>query len=108
MEHRRTAVVKLDVTDEDDTLLYRTGQQFKRPAQVAVEEGWNDDGRLVTSKTERHHHSYDTARAATDELNADLVQAARNRAADAVQTCATNREQGNNSSKPLFTSEFVA
>lgn len=108
MEHRRTAVVKLDVSDEDDTLLHRTVQQFKRAAQVAVEEGWDDGGRLVTSKTELHHRSYDQARAATDELNADLVQAARNRAADALQTCAAKREQGNNPSEPVFTSDFVA
>jgi predicted transposase len=107
VEHRRTAVVKLDVSDDDDTLLHRTVQQFKRAAQVAVEEGWDDD-RLVTSKTELHHRSYEKARNATNELNADLVQAARNRAADALQVCATKREQGETPSKPLFKSDFVA
>ena len=107
MEHRRTAVVKVDVDDHDDTLLHRTVQRFKQAAQVAVDEGWNDDGRLVTSKTELHHRSYEKARAATDGLNADLVQAARNRAADALNTCAAKREKREDPSKPLFTSDFV-
>ena len=107
MEHRRTAIVKLDVDDHDDALLHRTVQQFKLAAQVAVDEGWNDDGYLITSKTELHHCSYEKAREATDYLNADLVQAARNRAADALDTCATQRGKDKNPSKPLFTSDFV-
>jgi len=105
--HRRTAVVKLDVSDADGTLLHRTVQRFKQAAQIAVEEGWTDDGRLVTSKTELHHRSYEQAREATDNLNADLVQAARNRAADALDTCDTKRDKGETPSKPLFTSDFV-
>jgi len=107
MEHRRTAVVKLDVGDHGDSLLHRTVQRFKQAAQVAVDVGWNDDGRIVTSKTELHHRSYEKAREATNELNADLVQAARNRAADALNTCAAKRKTGENPSKPLFASDFV-
>jgi IS605 OrfB family transposase len=107
VEHRRTAVVKLDVDDHDDTLLHRTVQQFKLAAQVAVEEGWDDDGPLVTSKTELHHCSYEKAREATDCLQGSLVQAARNRAADVLGTCSRKRGKGENPSRPLFTSDFV-
>jgi IS605 OrfB family transposase len=108
VEHRRTAVVKLDVTDEGDSLLYRTVQRYKQAANIAVDAGWNVDGRLVTSKNELHHRSYERAREATDGLNADLVQTARTRAADALNGCVIKREKGENPSKPRFTSDTVA
>ena len=44
----------------------------------------------------------------TDSLNADSMQAARNRTAEALQSAADKREQGENPSKPLFRAEYVA
>jgi len=57
---------------------------------MVADDGWNgpEDGYIVTSKTELHDRTYHAVREATNELNADLVCAARNRAADALDSCA--------------------
>ena len=62
---------------------------------------------ILIQRTELHDRTYDEVRKATDELNADLVCAARNRAADAVDSCAEKRKEGENPSKPRFTSDSV-
>jgi len=109
VELRRTAVVKLDVGDDAHRLLQETIERFKQAAQMAADDGWNgtEDGYIVTSKTELHDRTYDAVREATDELNADLVCAARNRAADALDSCVEKRKDGENPSKPQFTSDSV-
>lgn len=109
MELRRTAVVKLEVDDDAYQLLHQTIDRFKRAAQMVADDGWNgtEDGHIVTSKTELHDRTYSTVREATDGLNADLVCAARNRATDALQSCAAERNDGENPSKPQFTSDSV-
>lgn len=109
VELRRTAVVKLDVDDAAHRLLQETMEQFKLAAQMVADNGWNGtaDRHIVTSKTELHDRTYDGVREATGKLNADLVCAARNRAADALQSCAEKRRVGENPSKPQFTSNSV-
>ena len=109
VELRRTAVVKLDVDDDAHQLLQETIDRFKQAAQMVVNDGWNgtEDGYIVTSKTELHDRTYDTVREATNELNADLVCVARNRAADALDSCAEKRKDGKNPSKPQFTSDSI-
>jgi putative transposase len=109
VELRRTAVVKLDVDDDAHHLLQETIDRFKQAAQMVADEGWNgtDEGHIVTSKTELHDRTYDAVREATDELNADLVCAARNRAADALDSCAEKRKDGENPSNPRFTADSV-
>jgi putative transposase len=109
VELRRTAVVKLDVDDDAHQLLQQTIDRFKQAAQMVADDGWNgtEDGYIVTSKTELHDRTYDDVREATDELNADLVCAARNRAADALDSCVEKRKDENNPSKPQFTSDSV-
>ena len=93
VELRRTAVVKLDVDDDAHQLLQQTIDRFKQASQMVADDGWNgtEDGHIITSKTELHDRTYNTVREATDELNADLVCAARNRAADALDSCAEKR-----------------
>jgi IS605 OrfB family transposase len=109
VELRRTAVVKLDVTDDAHHLLHETVDRFKQAAQMVADDGWNgtEDGYIVTSKPELHTRTYDEVREATNELNADLVCAARNRAADALDSCAEKRKEGENLSKPQFTADSV-
>jgi putative transposase len=109
VELRRTAVVKLDVDDDAHHLLQETIDRFKQAAQMVADDGWNgtDEGHIVTSKTELHDRTYGAVREATDELNADLVCAARNRAADALDSCVEKRNDGENPSKPQFTSDSV-
>jgi len=109
VELRRTAVVKLIVDDDAHRLLQETIDRFKQAAQMVADNGWNgtEDGYIVTSKTELHKRTYDEVREATNELNADLVCAARNRAADALDSCAEQRKGGENPSKPQFTSDSV-
>ncbi|GAB3680598.1 hypothetical protein GCM10028857_03540 [Salinarchaeum chitinilyticum] len=109
MELRRTAVVKLAVDDDAHHLLQETIKQFKQSAQMVADEGWNgmDEGYIVTSKTELHDRTCDDVREATNELNADLVCAARNRAADALDSCAEKRKDDENPSNPQFTSDSV-
>jgi putative transposase len=103
---RRTAVVKLAVDDETADRLHRTIERFKQATQIAADAGWDaDDGELVTSSTELHHRTYDEVRERTGKLNADLVCAARNRAVDALWSCAAKRERGESPSKPKFTSD---
>ena len=109
VELRRTAVVKLDVDADAHQLLQQTIDRFTQAAQMVADDGWNgtEDGYIVTSKTELHDRTYNDVREATDELNADLVCAARNRAADALASCAEKRKDGDNPSKPHFTSGSV-
>jgi IS605 OrfB family transposase len=109
VELRRTAVVKLDVDDDAHCLLQETIDRFKQAAQMVVDDGWNgtEDGYIITSKTELHDRTYDVVREATNELNSDLVCAARNRAADALDSCAKKRKDGEHPSKPAFTSDSV-
>ena len=109
MELRRTAIVKLDVDDDAHYLLQQTIDRFKQATQMVADDGWNgtEDGYIVTSKTELHERTYDEVREATNELNADLVCAARNRAADALDSCAEKRKEGEHPSKPQFTSDSV-
>ena len=109
VELRRTAVVKLNVNDEAHQLLEETVARFKQAAQMVADDGWNgaENGNIITSKTPLHERTYEHVREATDELNADLVCAARNRAADALDSCVEKRKDGENPSKPQFTAESV-
>jgi putative transposase len=104
---RRTAVVKLAVDDETEVCLRQTIERFKEATQIVADSGWaaGDDEGIVTSSTELHHRTYDEVRERTGQLNADLVCAARNRAAAALRSCAAKREQGKSPSKPTFTSD---
>lgn len=109
VELRRTAIVKLGVDEHAHQLLQKTIDRFKQATQMVADAGWNEmgDGDIVTSKTKLHDRTYKQVREATDELNADLVCAARNRAADALQSCAAKRRDGENPSKPQFTSDSI-
>jgi IS605 OrfB family transposase len=108
-EIRRTAVVKIDVDAKADSLLQETIRRFKQATQMVADYGWNaaEKGYIVTSRTELHDRTYQQVREATDGLHSDLVCAARNRAANALESCAEKRTNGENPSKPHFTSDSI-
>src|SRR5699024_6796605 len=89
--------------------LHETTDRFRQAAQIAVDRAFerNDDGDVITHKTKLHHLTYEQAREATDGLNANLVQAARNLAADAAKGVVSRWENGKRASKPEFTSPTV-
>lgn len=106
---RRTVIVKLAIPHDRRDDLRDTAQRFKEAAQMvadcAFEQGPEDS--VITSKTKLHHLTYNRVRDATDELNADLVCAARNQAANAVKGVVSARQKGKYASPPTFTSNTV-
>lgn len=106
---RRTVVVKLAVPDDRRDDLKRTTERFRQAAQLVVDRAFerDDDGNVITTKQRLHELTYQQVREATDGLNADLVCAARNHAADAVQGVVTAWSDGRKASKPTFTAPTV-
>ncbi len=103
MEVRRTVRVKLDVTDSDAALLHDTIDQFRDAANYVVRHACDDDGYMITSKRRLHDRTYEDVRDVTD-LHANLVQAARSRAAEALQSVVAKWKRGKKASLPRFTS----
>ncbi len=101
MEVRRTVPVKLDVADSDADLLHETISEFLWAANYVVDHAWQGEYK-TTSKAELQRETYDHVRAET-RLQANLVQNARNKAADAVQSVVTRWKQGGDAGKPNFT-----
>ena len=106
---RRTVVVKLAVPDERRDNLRETTERFRQAAQLVADRAFerNDDGYVITSKTKLHHLTYQQVRQATDGLNADLVCAARNYAADSVKGVISAWQNGKYATQPTFTANTV-
>ena len=106
---RRTVCLKLDVPDDRRDDLHETTDRFRQAAQIAVDRAFerNDDGYVITHKTKLHHLTYEQVREATDGLNTNLVQAARNLAGDAAKGVVSRWENGKRASKPEFTAPTV-
>ena len=100
MEVRRTVPVKLDVADSDADLLHQTISEFLWAANYVVDHAWQGEYK-TTSKAELQRETYDDVRAET-RLQANLVQNARNKAADAVQSVVARWKQGDYAGKPHF------
>jgi len=81
----RTVPIKLDVDESAANLLHQTTDHFLDAANYVVDVAWKPDWK-ITSKQKLHDQTYYDVR---DEspLPANLVQAARNRAAEAVKGC---------------------
>ena len=92
MEVRRTVPVKLDVDSDDAALLHETVDEFLWAANHVVNHAWQGEYK-TTSKAQLQEVTYDQVRDQT-ELHANLVQNARNKAADAVQSVVTRWKQG--------------
>lgn len=102
---RRTVIVKLAVPARRCDDLRKTTERFRQAAQMVADRAFerNDDGYVITSKTKLHHLTYHEVRDATDGLNADLVCAPRNYAADAVNGVTSAWQKGKAASHPTFT-----
>jgi putative transposase len=106
MEVRRTVPVKLDVDSEDAALLEDTVDTFLWCAQYVTDHAFEGEY-VTTSKTTLDDETYDDVREATDGFNGGLVQAARNKAAEACKSVVAKWKQGKKASKPTFTSPHV-
>nr|WP_227379496.1 transposase [Haladaptatus halobius] len=106
---RRTVVVKLAVPNERRDDLCETTAQFQQAAQMVADRAFerDDDGYVITSKTKLHKLTYEQVREATNELNADLVCAARNYAADSVKGVTSAWQNGKYATHPRFTANTV-
>lgn len=91
MEVRRTAPVKLAVTNEQRDALHATAEQFLYCANQASEFCWsnNDYNECVTNKRIARDALYKDLCEETDNLQANLVQAAITRAVEVARTCAS-------------------
>jgi IS605 OrfB family transposase len=106
MEVRRTVPVKLDVDSDDAALLEDTVDTFLWAAQYVVDHAFGGEY-VTTSKTTLDDETYDEVREVTDGFNGGLVQAARNKAAEACKSVVAKWKQGKKASKPSFTSPHV-
>ena len=96
MEVRRTVPVKLDVDSDDTALLEDTVDTFLWCAQYVTDHAFQ--GKYVTtSKTTLDDETYDDVREKTDGFNGGLVQAARNKAAEACKSVVAKWKQGQES-----------
>ncbi len=102
----RTVPVKLDVDESAADLLHQTTDHFLAAANYVVDVAWKPDWK-ITSKQKLHDLTYYDVRD-DSPLPANLVQAARNHAAEAVKGCVERWKQGKKASKPHFTSRFAS
>jgi predicted transposase len=105
MEVRRTVSVKLDVDSDDAAVLRKTVAEFFWAANYVVDHAWQGEYK-TTSKARLQQETYDEVREQT-RLHANLVQNARNKAADAVQGVVARWKQGEHACKPQFSQPTV-
>ena len=105
---RRTAVVKLTVSDEQRDALHRTAEQYLYCADRTADYCWSDTSytECKTNKREVRDALYSKLREETD-LQAQLVQAAIKRAVEAVKACVERWKNGQRVSQPTFTAETM-
>ena len=108
MEVRRTAVVKLCVSDEHRDALHRTAEQYLHCANQTAAFCWSDDSytECKTHKRNVRDALYQDLRDETD-LPAQLVQAAIKRGVEAVKGVVERWKKGQRVSRPTFTSETM-
>ncbi|QLG47831.1 RNA-guided endonuclease InsQ/TnpB family protein [Natrinema halophilum] len=106
MDVRRTVPVALDVDSDDAVLLEDTVNTFLWSAQYVVDHAFKGEY-VTTSKTTLDDETYDEVREKTDGFNGGLVQAARNKAAEACKSVVARWKNGKKASKPTFTSPHV-
>ena len=108
MDVRRTAVVKLDVSDEQRDALHRTAEQYLYCANRTADYCWSD---VSFSECKTNQHAvrdalYSGLREET-ELQAQLVQAAIRRGVEAVKGVVERWKKGQRVSRPTFTAETI-
>ena len=103
---RCTIPVKLDVDGDDAALLEDTVDTFLWCTQCVTDHAFKGEY-VTTSKTTLDDETYDKVREATDGFNGGIVQAARNKAAEACKSVVAKWKQGKKASKPTFTSLHI-
>ncbi|WP_137289617.1 RNA-guided endonuclease InsQ/TnpB family protein [Natronorubrum halophilum] len=105
---RRTAVVKLAVSDEQRDALHRTAEQYLYCANRTADYCWSEASytECKTNKRQVRDALYSDFREET-ELQAQLVQAAIRRAVEAVKGVVERWEKGQRVSCPTFTAETM-
>ncbi len=93
MDVRRTAVVKLNLFDEQRDVLHRTAEQYLYCANRTADYCWSDTSytECKTNKRQVRDALYSELRGETD-LQAQLVQAAIKRAVEVVRQSLTARQ----------------
>jgi putative transposase len=108
MDVRRTAVVKLAVSDEQRDALHRTAAQYLYCANRTGEYCWSDTSftECKTNKRQVRDALYAGLREETD-LQAQLVQAAIRHAVEAIKGVVERWKKGQRVSRPTFTAETM-
>ncbi|WP_121820709.1 RNA-guided endonuclease InsQ/TnpB family protein [Halostella salina] len=99
---RRTAITRLEVTDEQRDLLEETITEWKRGCQIATDMAWGE----CNAKSDVQPLAYDTVREHTD-LGSQHAILATHQAAQAITGCLKRRSKGKKVSKPTFTAPTV-
>jgi len=108
MDVRRTAVVKLAVSDEQRDALHRTAEQYLYCANRTADYCWSDTSftECKTNKRQVRDALYSELREETG-LQAQLVQAAIRRGVEAVKGVIERWKKGQRVSCPTFTAETM-
>ncbi|QAU12183.1 transposase [Halorubrum sp. BOL3-1] len=99
---RRTAITRLEVTDEQRDLLEETISEWKRGCQLATDMAWDK----CNAKSDVQPLAYDDVREHTD-LGSQHAILATHQAAQAITGCIERRSNGKRVSKPTFTAPTV-
>ncbi|CCQ34261.1 transposase (IS891/IS1136/IS1341/IS605) [Halorhabdus tiamatea SARL4B] len=99
---RRTAITRLEVTDEQRDLLEETISEWKRGCQIATDMAWGK----CNTKSDVQPLAYDDVREHTD-LGSQHAILATHQAAQAITGCIERRLNGKKVSKPSFTAPTV-
>ncbi|WP_436346550.1 RNA-guided endonuclease InsQ/TnpB family protein [Natronorubrum sp. FCH18a] len=99
---RRTAITRLEVTDEQRDLLESTISEWKRGCQIATDMAWEK----CNAKSDVQPLTYDDVREHTD-LGSQHAILATHQAAQAITGCIERRSKGKKVSKPTFASPTV-
>ena len=107
MAIRRTVPVKLDVSDSAAESLFATILDFRFAANCVVDRSRKENGYVETTKQGLHERTYREVRERVPDLQANLVQTARNRAADALKGVIARWKDGEYAELPTFTADFI-
>ena len=99
---RRTAITRLDVSEEQRDLLKETISEWKRGCQIATDMAWEK----CNAKSDVQPLAYDTVREETD-LGSQHAILATHQAAQAITGCIGRRRKGKKATKPAFTAPTV-
>ncbi|MCG1004729.1 MULTISPECIES: RNA-guided endonuclease TnpB family protein [Halobacterium] len=99
---RRTAITRLEVSDEQRNLLEDTISEWKRGCQLATDKAWN----VCNAKSDVQPLAYDDVREHTD-LGSQHAVLATHQAAQAITGCIERQSDGKKVSKPTFTAPTV-